>query len=690
MLPDLETLFVKKCNDHVGLKLLAAQWEFDKLLLAKALQNIQVNFSHYSRHDESHSKQILINIERMLGEKTECFTATDLWLLLEAAYSHDIGMVITQKQIYDLDTNEFKSYVEELTEDSEGELYEFAINWLSDNAQLPQGSKSYKFIYKYKQLIAEWYRRKHSQNSSRYIKNPVAEIGLNSPRNELLPKRLFNILGDVCESHGLPFEDVMKLPYTEAGLGVDDCHPRFIACLLRMGDLLDVDENRFCPIMMNISGNNLPDSSILHFEKHQSIKHLRIDSERIKIEVECATPAVYEIAYDWFRWVETEYHRQSQNWPKIVPSKEFGKLPSLSTPLVTVKKPYVILHEGEKPSFGINKNKTLNMFRSAGLYNEEFDFVREVLQNAVDATLIAMWQDSKKELSNISPYSSEFDRILSNYSIDSNFEKSNGKIKVSIQDQGVGISRTELDNVFNVGGGQIKTNKNKIISEMPQWLKPSGNFGIGLQSLFIVTDSFKIITKSKETHDCYEIEFFSKYNKGIEIKKINNDNVMYGTLVEFYIDEVKFPKSISYDDLYGKKDKYVKLFNDYDITDDSSDLGDYQLLKLIEGVSKFNNFSMIKVKNNYLYENTNTDCDLFANYFSKELNIYLGDIDFIDSLSGNISDYTFFKGQRFSGINRILPIVTGYVDYHGYNAIGFLSYNRDKILKSAIPNAIDN
>ncbi|HCQ8180023.1 TPA: hypothetical protein OL931_003923, partial [Morganella morganii] len=102
MLPDLETLFVKKCNDHVGLKLLAAQWEFDKLLLAKALQNIQVNFSHYSRHDESHSKQILINIERMLGEKTECFTATDLWLLLEAAYSHDIGMVITQKQIYDL------------------------------------------------------------------------------------------------------------------------------------------------------------------------------------------------------------------------------------------------------------------------------------------------------------------------------------------------------------------------------------------------------------------------------------------------------------------------------------------------------------------------------------------------------------------------------------------------------------
>ncbi|MEM8329904.1 hypothetical protein Q4S08_20160, partial [Morganella morganii] len=67
-----------------------------------------------------------------------------------------------------------------------------------------------------------------------------------------------------------------------------------------------------------------------------------------------------------------------------------------------MKKPYVILHEGEKPSFGINKNKTLNMFRSAGLYNEEFDFVREVLQNAVDATLIAMWQDSKKELSNIS------------------------------------------------------------------------------------------------------------------------------------------------------------------------------------------------------------------------------------------------------------------------------------------------
>lgn len=84
----------EKGQEHSSLAMLVNQWGFDQQLIPKALQNVGSLFPHYSRHDESHSKQILVNIERLLADNLSLLTATDTWLLLEAAYWHDIGMVI--------------------------------------------------------------------------------------------------------------------------------------------------------------------------------------------------------------------------------------------------------------------------------------------------------------------------------------------------------------------------------------------------------------------------------------------------------------------------------------------------------------------------------------------------------------------------------------------------------------------
>jgi hypothetical protein len=58
-----------KAKEHSALTMLVNQWGFDEKLIPKALQTVSSLFPHYSRHDESHSKQILINIERLLGKR---------------------------------------------------------------------------------------------------------------------------------------------------------------------------------------------------------------------------------------------------------------------------------------------------------------------------------------------------------------------------------------------------------------------------------------------------------------------------------------------------------------------------------------------------------------------------------------------------------------------------------------------
>ena len=68
------------CKDNDAVKILLSQWDFDCLLVGKALENVGSYYPHFSNHSSSHSKQILINIERILGKDIDKLSATDTWL----------------------------------------------------------------------------------------------------------------------------------------------------------------------------------------------------------------------------------------------------------------------------------------------------------------------------------------------------------------------------------------------------------------------------------------------------------------------------------------------------------------------------------------------------------------------------------------------------------------------------------
>lgn len=676
----LEKHFEVACNRHPHLKLLESQWRFDQELISKALQNINTIFPHYSRHDASHSKQIIVNIERMLGDKIKYLSATDTWLILESAYNHDIGMVITQKQIEDMNSQEFDDFVKSLKEDKEHELHSFAKRWLKEKAVLPKQAKAHSFFHSYIQLLAEWYRRKHPENSAKIVQNPLYEIGLDSPRNELLPNRLFRVVADICRAHGESFDDVMKLPHAEAGMASEDCHPRYVACLIRMGDLLDVDDNRFCPVMMNMCGSHMPHLSHIHNEKHLSIRHLRLDSERIEVDSVCPNPDAYEVTHDWFSWLQQEYHNQTQRWNEIVPNKELGRLPTLTTPKVDIEEPYLILEKGKKPNFKINQDAVLDILRSTGLYTSKVDSIREILQNGVDATLQRIWlEDSKLVNEAQSPLEPSIQSLYAKYPIEINFVHKKDDIwTLDVIDHGIGIDFDTLKFMLEVGGSRKNRKKIKTINDMPKWFRPSGMFGIGLQSAYLLNDKFKIITKSIHSNEALKINF-NKEKETIVIKEVNKDILSdFGT--KFIIDvRIKsFPQRISLG--WGESELKRKL-NEYDFTKSGSDLKDYEILNIQSSISRFfyespigsNLLTQIKKDNSY--------------YFDKETNILISEIKFGDIASGNFE--TYFRGQVFSDLSlgNYINFCSAKIDFYGERADKFLTYNREKILIEAKNNA---
>lgn len=137
MVTFIEKIF-RQCAEGTENSILVAQWEYDKKLVTEALKTVPLIFPHYSQHDESHSISILNNISNVLGKETiEKLGCTDLWLILETAYCHDLGMVITSDMIKEAFTNgSFLDYFKEISDDSSSPLHTYTTLFQIKDAKI--------------------------------------------------------------------------------------------------------------------------------------------------------------------------------------------------------------------------------------------------------------------------------------------------------------------------------------------------------------------------------------------------------------------------------------------------------------------------------------------------------------------------------------------------------------------------
>lgn len=500
-----------------NLRRLHSQWQFDKELIPKALQTIGSVFPHYSRHDQSHSDQILVNIERLLGEdRIQLLSATDTWLLLEAAYWHDIGMVIPHKALEEaLKDPAFETYRLQIASQAGHELQKFATHFSSDvNEAFGGADTPLDAMNQFRVFMAEWFRRKHHTRAEYAINYPWQAMGLSSPRTELIPKRLFRLLGRICAMHGRSFDEVVgQLPFKETGMANDDCHPRYIACLLRLGDLLDIDDNRFCPVMQQIAGEGRPALSKAHEDKHASIRHFRLDPERIEVTAVCSTVDGYVEQWRWLDGLRIEVQKQMSHWQDIAPDRRLGLLPTIGEIKVEIAGRKLLTEPGARTEFRLNSARALKLLQGENLYKRT-DTIRELLQNAVDATLLRIWQTERDAFDSGQVQAGDFAHpCFKKYPVEITLERSPKPLSapnkiswaLTVTDQGAGISQGDLRYLMNVAGSGANAQKQGIVQSMPVWLRPSGNFGIGLQSVFMWTDVVHIRTKSLQTNEALEI-----------------------------------------------------------------------------------------------------------------------------------------------------------------------------------------
>lgn len=571
----LEEHLHRVCECDETKRSLESVYDLQKKKMTRYLSSVVATYPTYSSHDAWHSVNIVSAIEGILGkERIKKLTGMDTFLLLMCSYMHDIGMLYTEKEVRELwITEDFQNFLSEyqsesstigkaaslLLEAESGRIKEY-LTWTLDVRQAITI------------VLMEYFRPQHGRRIQKLTERQNQIGALLCVEESFLPKRIIKVINKISMSHTGSFENMLKELVMVDTFDGEEFHPRLIAWLLRMGDLCDLDNDRFNRIGIATFGT-LQDENLAHYFKHCSVETLYISTEQIwvianvdkkAIKDECAVEWMKDDACDnkkkfeqryikvyqqtirehvsWKSWMENEINLAKLNVNKIFPKNWSRKIPELE---------YKILLNGAEISsgnqnlrFSFSQEKAYSLIENISIYqNKSFIFIRELIQNAIDASKIQIWREIKDRVPaymyEISPFQVArlFPDIFEKYAIHVNTEyhAETDEVNFLIEDSGIGISVDEFQNHILTTGSSWKNRKQyqKEFKDMPEWLRPTGAFGIGLHTVFTVTDEMEIYTKSDAERHANTMILYSGKKSGYAFCQKADEERARGTSISF-------------------------------------------------------------------------------------------------------------------------------------------------------------
>lgn len=426
----------------------------------KYMVDVRQTFQNYTLHDGTHIINVLDAMGGLLGDQISKLTVGEMELLILSASLHDLGMVYQEE--------EKRQYYDDAQACSKF-LREYCPEYLG----CPVGE--------WPEDIRQWYLRTlHPFRISEVLQNEGwKELFGHCPR-EIVPKRC---IVAVCMAHGENPEELShnkNLDY----LAANDANPLFCALLLRLGDLLDFDDTRAPKILYSYVVCN--EKSRAEWDKHQASAGFRYpaspSADNLPYKACCTNPGVEHAVRDFLDWIDDELGNciKLQKFCRTSWQREF--------PFPRA----VLRNEIESDGYmsgdfclTMDQTQVLKLLTGENLYNNIDVFVRELLQNAIDATLLRGKMDS-----NFKPEKSRIDIW--------EWNDKEGNIWFRIDDQGTGMTLGMLQRYFlKVGNSYYNSREmERDLRDHGQTEKYNGisRFGIGFLSCFLCGDYAEVST----------------------------------------------------------------------------------------------------------------------------------------------------------------------------------------------------
>lgn len=392
------------------------------------LSRIPAMFSNYTNHDIGHSARVADYMVDLLPRPLNKYNDTELVIMLCSAIFHDIGMVVSE---------------------TEGDLTPAK----QDDIRKTHHIRSEKFL--------------NDHNEKYDCFNIDNEGSVNFK----------NLVATIARSHGEDFSWIEKNLKQKEYFGNDTVNPRFIACLLRLGDYLDFDSKRTPYHLFNFL--NLSTISSDEWKKHFSITNYnKIENQRIVFYGNCEEPDIFLGILHYFNLIEKEIKNaksllsnDDEKYRLTIEDKVLNQISHNSFDSVDLQ-------------FLMDYISISNLLMGENLYSDKKSALREIIQNSMDAVSLRKEIAEKNEIA----YTPEIKIVIE-------------EDKVSIQDNGIGMTLSDVKNYFlNIGHSFYRSADFKDLSLT---YKPISHYGIGFLSSFLLSDSISVKTTSyKEPKVC--------------------------------------------------------------------------------------------------------------------------------------------------------------------------------------------
>jgi hypothetical protein len=481
---------------------------------------INLLFPEYTPHDEKyHINQLFTISEIILGEKTiKSLNLAELFILICSLYGHDWGMAVSQKEKEKI-CSQKKDFPESELLDNESDLFKSFLQ----EANIARNSID-NFSWQ------EYVRKTHAQRSAKRIRSYFSSI--NTGIGEAIAR--------VCEAHWLDIEKLenWRVYPTDFSVLNHSVNLKALGIYLRLIDLYDLSEERTPYVLWKYVSPKNP-YSIMEWNKHKAVfsitaptystgRILKIDGSTNDIEVWSKLKDLENWSNEQLRSSLDLLARMNHSYHKI--DIFFAQ--------------WNIEAKGFNPiniQFDFDKNNVFKIFSDEIYENDNYVFLRELLQNSIDAIKLRIGIMEKEGF-----VAKDFGRIVVDISIDDN-----GRQIIKWNDNGIGMDEYIVRNYLTVIGKSYY--KSSDFDKLGIKIDPISKFGIGIVSCFKVANQIRIETKQEP--------YLNAEAKGllIEIPAIENlfrikeiDHADIGTTITVYVE----PNLIN----LAKGDRQLRVF----------------------------------------------------------------------------------------------------------------------------------
>jgi Histidine kinase-, DNA gyrase B-, and HSP90-like ATPase len=453
----------------------------------------------FTLHDADHSRRVAERIAEIVPAATwERLSPSELALLLLGAYLHDIGMTPAHGRV--------AAYHALLVDGSDGALsapdraaFQAWLDRMAPGTELATEPRvmTTAELRRIDALTAHYVRDRHVEWGEAWIREHLSFEVAGQPtfQEDLIA---------LCRSHHEGYDDLLERRFDPRFTTRGVVHLRYLAAVLRIADVLEVDPERTPEIVFR--HRDIDGDSVVHWHKDHEVQITLERGERVIAEAAPQSATMHRAIEETVDQIELEL-RLVQS---LAAEKPFGIAPPRKQPLPYEWRLEPIVYRRVQPKndayeyvdggFRPNTDKLLELLGGIALYQSRLAAVRELLQNAFDAVRERIgWQQLAH-----GDDSRMLDALLRRHEVALELLEDERGMWLVCSDSGAGMTKEIITKRLLVSGSGSSAELLQLRRELAErdiTLERTGRFGIGVLSYFMLGERVEIETcRCDEAH----------------------------------------------------------------------------------------------------------------------------------------------------------------------------------------------